>query len=898
MATYIPNITDTFPEIVPFKPDYDFLMSGLQYKQSQYNAGFNQLNSAYSSLLNSDLTRPINQQRKVEFLKAAEDNLKKVASLDLSLPQNVQLASNIFKPFYEDENIVYDMMYTKKAKQALAEGERFKNCLTEDCAGKYSDLSMQAINYKLREFESADDQSARTVSAPEYVPYINIIAEAEKQLGEKFTNISVDEKSGGYIVTTKNGPKALNVIMQQLSSTLGVDPNVRRYARNAAYVESMNEIVPLAETKYQGDINQAKAEYFTTYSNSLLTNDASKVTLIQRNLDDTESKLDMYNAKLSNGGKLTNQQMAEYEQLSKMKDIYSTTLESTQDRIRIIQDALRTGNFQALESAGIQSRAASYIGDQLTKAADIQAFKNYEVSMEADPYEKSLFDKKLDWSYKQMEKELDFQYKLKEKAVDFDYKMKEKELEEGGYDEFFAQPTTTQAGQTAMENIQSEDRAVYNQTWKSYSSDLNSVIASGMNINDQNIKSAFNKMLSSEGVTLKDLQAGKLGTGKLRAIHGKVNELLTKYPELNAAISAPLRKANDSRQMLDATDASIAKNNKAVVNQIIADKAVGAEDKEVFNIMFDNSGRLKDRNSAYKAYVAKYGTGKLINLRNKSFAGQEMADLFGVNKNPQDIFNSLYDDAKEDFDEKYANYAINTQSYIPVGGIGLGGGGGVTTDYVISGVADPKRVKSKQTLALFDITNNLAGAKITIGSPTAIREQSGDNFEDINTNDAVANYVNNLRANMRTNKETPVAYSYSALGLGSKNYGTLHIKPSANDKTLKALKDSDIIDKEQFGKIISEGITVVIPKSNLSNTFLNTKTSVNNREVILKTSGKYNYYNPKIMADITFTMQEDGTIIPSGTLKDTRTNKLNFVPTNPIDVATFNSMLFGLDNYN
>jgi len=636
----------------------------------------------------------------------------------------------------------------------------------------------------------------------------------------------------------------------------------------------MNEVVPLAETKYQGDINQAKAEYFTTYSSSLLANDASKVTLIQRNLDDTESKLDMYNAKLSNGGKLTNEQMVEYQQLSKMKDVYSGTLESTQDRIRVIQEALSTGNFQALESAGIQSRAASYIGNELERAANIQAYKNYEVKQEADPYEKSLFDKKLDWSYKQMEKELDFQYKLKEKAVDFDYKMKEKELEDGGYDEFFAQPTTTQAGQTAMENIQSEDRAVYNQTWKTYSGDLNSVITSGMNINNQNIKSAFNKMLSSEGVTLKDLQAGKLGTGKLRAIHGKVNELLTKYPELNAAISAPLRKANDSRQMLDATDLSIAKNNKIVALNMLQGNEYNKVEKTILSNMFSPNGQLYNSEKAY-----------------------EVARKQGLQISKEEFVNS-YNYLMDDFDEKYTNYAINTQSYIPVGGIGLGGGGGVTTDYVISGVADPKRVKSKQTLALFDITSNLAGAKIAIGSPSSVRQESNDDFEDIETNDAVANYVNNLRANMRMNKETPVGYSYSALGLGSKNYGTLHIKPSFNDKTLKALKEAEQISEEEYNTIISEGITTVIPKTNLSNTFLNTKTSVNNREVILKTTGKYNYYNPKIMADITFTMQNDGTIVPSGTIKNTKTNQLNFVPTNPIDFATFNSMLFGLDNYN
>jgi hypothetical protein len=131
MATYIPNVTDTFPEIQPFRPDYSFLQSALQYKQSKFDTAFNQLNSIYGSILNAPLTRGINQERRDEFIKSADAEMKKITSLDLSLPQNVQLASNVFKPFYEDQNLVYDITFTKKAQNALAEGERFKNCLTD-----------------------------------------------------------------------------------------------------------------------------------------------------------------------------------------------------------------------------------------------------------------------------------------------------------------------------------------------------------------------------------------------------------------------------------------------------------------------------------------------------------------------------------------------------------------------------------------------------------------------------------------------------------------------------------------------------------------------------------------------------------------------------------------------
>lgn len=868
MATYIPNVTDTFPEIQPFRPDYSFLQSALQYKQGKYDTALNQLNSAYSSIVNAPLTYGDNVRRRDEFIKSADAELKKIASLDLSLPQNVQLANNIFKPFYEDEDIVYDMVFTKKAQKALQEGEQFKNCLTGDCEGKYSPESMKAINYRVAEFRNAASMDdARKVPTPEYVPFINIFKEAEKVLGEKFTDISIDEKSGGYIVTTKNGPKAFNVILQQLSSTLGVDPRVKRYAQNKAYVESMDSVYSLAQSKYNGDIAQAKNEYFSIAAVDAIKNDQSNVQSLQKVLDDVESKLDIYNAKLNNGGKLNQKQAAEYEQLSRQKSIYDANMSSTQNRIRILGQSLQEGNISFLESAINQSLAANNISKDIRTEAEIQAYKNYQVKMDVDPYEKSRFDKSLDWEYKKMEKELDFQYK-----------QKEKQLEEGDYDNFFATPTTTEAGQIEQ-NILNEDRTVYNQTWKAYGDDLSSVVRGVSNISDPNIKNAVNKLLSSEGISIADLQSGRLGTSKLRAVHSKVTDLLSRYPELNQSISGPLRKANDTRQMLDATDVAIARNNKAVFNNLLADKGIDEEEKLIMQSMFDSTGRMKDPQSAYNSYLST--------VRDPDLQSYVRTEKYKAS------FNNAYAEMKEKFDEKYTDYALNNQSYITVGGVGIGGGGGVTTDYVINGIADAKRPKSKQTLALYDVAQNLQGAKVALGTPSGIRAASEDNFEDIAENETVKNYVNNLRMNVMRSK-SPVGYQFSALGLGSKNYSTLHILPSADDPSIKMLKES--LGDEAYNKMLSEGITVVMPKANISNTYLNKNTTVNNREIILKTTGKYNYYNPKIQADLTFDLQKDGTILPSGTLLDLRTKKTGFVPNDPIDFSTFNAMIFGLDN--
>lgn len=160
----------------------------------------------------------------------------------------------------------------------------------------------------------------------------------------------------------------------------------------------------------------------------------------------------------------------------------------------------------------------------------------------------------------------------------------------------------------------------------------------------------------------------------------------------------------------------------------------------------------------------------------------------------------------------------------------------------------------------------------------------------------VKSYVANLRATMRMTKD-PVSYSYSTMGLGSPEYSALNIKFSPGDKTLKAMLDAEQISKQEYAKLLANGVTMVLPKA-AGSTYLGEKSSVSNREIVLSTIGSYHYYNPGVGADITFKQSDDGSIVPSGTLYNTRTGTTEFVPAVSMDITQFNSTLFALDNLN
>ena len=196
---------------------------------------------------------------------------------------------------------------------------------------------------------------------------------------------------------------------------------------------------------------------------------------------------------------------------------------------------------------------------------------------------------------------------------------------------------------------------------------------------------------------------------------------------------------------------------------------------------------------------------------------------------------------------------------------------------------------------MLQVTSGIGSAKVAIGSPAEIRKASGDDFEDVEENAAIRNYVSNLRRNMLMYKK-PIFYSYSALGLGRSEYGTLHMTVM-DDPVLKALKNSKQISEEEYSRILGSGITMIVPKSAIPNAMLNRRTSYNNKEIILRTTGKYNYKNPSIKADITYTLQDNGMVLPSGTIYDSKTNTVGIVPSKEMTIATFNSQIYQLDNY-
>ena len=267
MATYIQGVTDRIPEIKPFQPDYSFLMNALEYKQSAYNNAFNQINNIYSSILNAPLTRGVNQERRDEFFKAAEENIKKISSLDLSLPQNVDVASSVFKPFYEDRNMVKDMVWTKQYNNQLNDALSFRDSQDKELRKQYWDKGVRALQYQKKAFAEASDDQALNMGAARYVPFVNVHEVAQKYLKDVGFDIKKTSFEGDWIVKYQNGAAAVTPMYQYLSSIMRNDPQIKAIYDTEAYVD-YNDFIE-KNTPVYGDKQQAAAAYADEIMKSL-----------------------------------------------------------------------------------------------------------------------------------------------------------------------------------------------------------------------------------------------------------------------------------------------------------------------------------------------------------------------------------------------------------------------------------------------------------------------------------------------------------------------------------------------------------------------------------------------------------------------------------------------------
>ena len=273
MARYPQGVRNFIPSYQAYQPDFTSMAKMLKIKQNKYDQNWKQLNKQYGALLYSETTHTESQEVKDQLKNEIDFNLRRVSGLDLSLEQNVQAASQVFQPFYENSSLMYDMAATKNVGMAKSKAGSYKNASDPELQKQYWNDGMKEIDYRVQEFKETpyDQIQSSGLTGVGYTPYVDVGVTAEK-LAKEFGDIKSQptrSADGRYMITTTNGPAQLMQPLEQLyQMRMANDPRIQAMYKTQAYVDRKDYMYQNAG-EYGGDAQAAERAYLENEYNVL-----------------------------------------------------------------------------------------------------------------------------------------------------------------------------------------------------------------------------------------------------------------------------------------------------------------------------------------------------------------------------------------------------------------------------------------------------------------------------------------------------------------------------------------------------------------------------------------------------------------------------------------------------
>lgn len=246
MATYLPNVKDYIPNVKAYTPDFKFLSDALDQRQDRYNKTTKQLNNLYGDVVYADLSREDNQSVRDDYAKLLAPKIQQISGLDFSLSQNVQAAQGLFKPFYEDQHVVRDIVFTKAYKDQMSFANGLKSSVSDKQRDRYWDKGVEYMNFMMKDFKEKSREDSMGVQLPQYYEDPDIYERSMEALktggpdgkGLKATDMYVDG-TGQFIVTQENGVTLLNKPTGKTIANPEYDPNKKESASNPKTIPEM-----------------------------------------------------------------------------------------------------------------------------------------------------------------------------------------------------------------------------------------------------------------------------------------------------------------------------------------------------------------------------------------------------------------------------------------------------------------------------------------------------------------------------------------------------------------------------------------------------------------------------------------------------------------------------------
>ena len=450
MATYIKGEKNFYPDIKPFTPDYKFLSATLDARQAKYDAGWKAQNDLYNKVVYSPLTNPNSLEYQRQYAEKLGPSLEKISGMDLSLEQNVQAAKSAFAPFFEDDEVVYDMVWTGAYNDAIKKYQDLassNNQETRELAN--SEVSLRKLDIDRRKFMEASRGELQSQPLPELILDADLVQNAQKYLSALDPGLTIsmpipNMKDTGkvdgqgnpilmedknFIITQKNGSLVEGPAYEQIMSALIDDPRVQKFYNAKSYVQAYD----FAETMVGKGVFATEQEGLNAWASEQISRIENKNLEYQTKKEYELRKQNEVNVNWDNYTANHGVVPGSYDENIKNQNL------SDAERMKIDLDRLfKINQFAATadpDDEALFSKAMALLSNynidtDVRKAARQFSMREMEVTQEQNNFELENLKYKHDWNL-QIKK-----YQLEENAASLKYKrdLILKQMEGGGVD--------------------------------------------------------------------------------------------------------------------------------------------------------------------------------------------------------------------------------------------------------------------------------------------------------------------------------------------------------------------------------------------------------------------------------------------------------------------------------
>jgi len=425
MATFLPNVTDVFAGVSDFDPDFNRIERMLKIRENAYQQGAKKVKNLYDSVFNSQMLRDQNIKTRDAYLKTVSETLNALSATDLSLPQNQQMATDLFNPILTDNNLTKDIAYTRSFYDEMGKAEKMRTSTDGETRKRYWNVGIKALQYQAEEFKNADANTALSMSSPKYIQQIDIQTIADKMYKDAGISVKQDEfsKDGSYIFTKKNGDIALPVSKAYVESMFATDPGIGDMLRAQAYVARKDFIKGKAADF--GSEEKAERYYLENVIKTGTAVSKEQITENETEVKKLQDRIESWNKKITEDGIVpgSDEHKKYLADLDKLK-MAEQGLSARKDQVGNLEN-FDFNNIQELRQIADNLVTFSNYTMLANQVANKLAYKNAEFSIKEDPI--SMAHLRADLALRNQ--------KIMEKIrFDNDLIKLEKEIEAGKYD--------------------------------------------------------------------------------------------------------------------------------------------------------------------------------------------------------------------------------------------------------------------------------------------------------------------------------------------------------------------------------------------------------------------------------------------------------------------------------